>query len=90
MAMRWTRSHPVRAPLSPVPAMKDLLLAVLEFGLVFDVLVMIADSPFGVFGALAVATLTAIGVGVAADRAGRPVAGPATRVRRWRVTRWLR
>ena len=50
--------------------MKDLLLAVLEFGPVFDVLVTIAESPIGVFGALAVATLTAIGVGIAANRAG--------------------
>ena len=50
--------------------MKDVLLAVLEFGPVFDVLVTIAESPYAVFAALAVATLTAIGVGVAADRAG--------------------
>lgn len=50
--------------------MKDLLLAVLEFGPVFDVLVAIAHSPVGVFSALAVATLTAIVVGVAVDRAG--------------------
>ena len=50
--------------------MKDLLLAVLEFGPVFDVLVTIAESPYGVFGALAAATLTAIGVGGVVDRAG--------------------
>lgn len=50
--------------------MKDLLLAVLEFGPVFDVLVAIAHSPVGVFSALAVATLTAIVVGMAVDRAG--------------------
>lgn len=50
--------------------MKDILLAFLELGPVFDVLVMIAESPVGVFVALTVATLTAIGVGVAADRAG--------------------
>lgn len=50
--------------------MKDLLLAVLEFGPVFDVLVTIAEAPYGVFAALAVATLAAIGAGVAVDRAG--------------------
>lgn len=50
--------------------MKEILAAVLEFGPVFDVLVMIADSPYGAFGALAFATLTAIGVGFAVDRAG--------------------
>lgn len=50
--------------------MKDILLAILEFGPVYDVLVMIAESPYEVFGALGVATLTAIGVGVVVDRAG--------------------
>lgn len=50
--------------------MKDILLAVLEFGPVFDVLVTIAESPYGAFGALAAATLTAVGVGIVADRAG--------------------
>lgn len=56
--------------------MKDLLLAVLEFGPVFELLVMIAESPVTVFGVLAVATLTAIGVGVALDRAGARVPLP--------------
>lgn len=50
--------------------MRDILLAVLEFGPVFDVLVTIAETPYGALAALAAAALTAVGVGVVADRAG--------------------